>query len=387
MSTTHQMTIQGWLDEMENHTDDPRWLDDNEDKLFQDISAGLYTPCVFHDTIKLLNQVYPYYALVRFRAKRWSPLLINGLMQAMDLRDNEMLIQIYTQLGESQLITGKSQGAHDSFQTALDRAQEGESQAAMLAVYIGLIRVQALNLDDAYSETLVDNALQLNPEVDDLALTSALYQAICLASLTWKQPVEAFEFGQSAFVGWYALGKEIELGKSAALIAEVFRFTQNFRQAESWLDLAADYFFRTGYKRQDALISYQRGALLVDQGELDAGEQWLQQSLEEASAAGWDHYIALASHSLGILQGKQKKFTNSEANLKNALKFWEKMGDIYEMTAIHHAMGWLENKRGNSDAARKWFHEGLQLAERIPHQKQREYMQKLISETIDEIED
>lgn len=382
---TNQMSIREWIDALNDHPDDPRWLNDNENNLYEVIAAGIYTPHEINDAVELLNRVYPYYALERFHAARWSPLMSNAMIQAMDLRDNEMLIQIFTHLGESHLISGKSKAAHDSFEIALNRARDGEVQPAMLSAYVGLIRLQALNLEDGYNATLFTEALELSHEVNDEALSASLYQALCLAYLTWKQPQQAFEYGQMAFIRWFYLAKQVELGKSAALIAEVLRFTQHFKQAETWLDVAADYFYRTGFNRQDALISYQRGALFVDQGDHEAGEQWLQQSLREATETHWKHYIALASHSLGIVQGKQNRFSEAELNLKQALLFWENAGDCYEATAIHQAMGWLENKRDRGNEARKWLQKGLELSERIPHEGQRLYMQKLIRDTLDEI--
>ncbi len=382
---TNQMSIREWIDALNDHPDDPRWLNDHENKLYEAVAAGIYTPHEINDAVELLNRVYPYYALERFHAARWSPLMSNAMIQAMDFRDNEMLIQIYTHLGESHLITGKSSAAHNAFQIALERALEGESQAAMLAAYTGLIRLQAMNLEEIYSPDIFENALELSRQVNDLALMAGLYQAMSLAYLTGREGNQALGYGETAYGYWLKLENKIELGKTAYLLAAIFRSAEKMTISETWLEIAAQHLEATPYDRQDILIAYERGSYFRDNGEYEIARQWTQIALQEAIQIGWTTYIALAYQLLGIIYGKQMLFTEAETSLKHALIHWNNVGDVYEQTAVHQAAGWLEIRRQDYVAAKHWLNEALVLCEHIPNEKQRNYMENLIRETLAEI--
>lgn len=385
VNRSSNMGIREWLELTQQHIDDDRWLAAHENDLHDVTRRGIYTPHELQDAVELLNLIFPHYALKLLHTARWSPQMFDALVQVMVVRDNNILMQIFTNLGESQLVAGKSSFAHESFNSALQRARDGEAKPAMLAAYIGLVRLKAFNLEADYTPDLFINALDLNEEVGDEGLTAALYQALSLAYLMGQQTTKALEYGQTAYGYWRRQKNNLEMAKTAFLLSSTYRSARQFKLAAAWLDLSAEHFESTEYIRQHVLIAYERGVQYREQDNLEAAQQWLEITLQEAIAIDWVAYVALAQHMLGIIQAKLGQYDKSEGNLKHALLHWENLNDIYEFTAVHHAMGWLEIKRQNYPEAKHWLNKGLDLCERIPNAFQRTYMERLIRETIQEI--
>src|SRR5690554_3448887 len=112
MSKHVQVTSQ-WLKRLEEHKDHDRWLSNHEDELYTVIYDGLHQQPAFHDAVEILIRVFPHFALVLYHFSRWSPLLLDALIEAQNLRDNAMQVHIFTQLGASYFTSGKNSAAQD----------------------------------------------------------------------------------------------------------------------------------------------------------------------------------------------------------------------------------------------------------------------------------
>ena len=86
--------------DLRNHRDDYEWLATHLDQIHNEISQKLDSNLHAIDAIEMLILVMPY-AITRKDYLRWEPLLYEGLQHAMTLRDNEFLIQLWANLGES----------------------------------------------------------------------------------------------------------------------------------------------------------------------------------------------------------------------------------------------------------------------------------------------
>lgn len=380
------MNIRDWLESARGHMDDNRWLSENENGLYTALKDGLQRPPTFHDTVELLMMVFPHYALVRFHSKRWLPLLFEAIVQAQDLRDSEMQIHILTHMGESYITSGKNTAAQEAFSIALERAKDGQISEMMLAAYIGLIRVQYVNIEGEADPNLFVKALSLEQEVDDLALKAALHEALSLAYIKAAQTTAlAIGHGQTAYVYWYRLENKLEMAKTAYLLSSAYRFAGQLESAKKWLERASTLFEKTDYSRQHTLLAYEQGSLYLQQKEYEVAEQWLNLALDEAIQIGSVDYEASAYHALGIAQTGLGQFAAAEKSLERALEAWKTIGDRYELASAYHAVGYLQFRQKNFVSAREWFHKGLEVCKGIPQQSQREFMEKHIHDTLDEI--
>jgi len=379
------MSIHDWLEQAQNHADDPRWLTEHEDTLYTVVKGGLRRDHEFHDAVELLMTVVPHYALVLYHPQRWSPLLFEALVQAQDFRDSEMQIRILTQMGEAYITRGKNDAAHEAFTIAIERAGEGHLKEMMLAAYIGLIRMQSASMGDEYDPNLLARATALSLEIDDLGLKAFLHQSLSLAYIYRRETVDAIEHGQIAYVYWHYLGHELELAKTLYLLSAAYRFAWRLKRAEDLLQIAARSFENTAYNRQFAILAYEAGAQYVQSKDYDTAIQWLLIALREAVTIDVTHLIASSYHALGIAQTGLGYYEEAEANLKQAITKWEKLNNYYELANAHQAMGNLENKRRQPENALTWLQKALELGMHTPPSYQRTWLENHIRETIDEI--
>lgn len=378
--------VRDWLRQLSDHDGDDRWLAAHEQELLEAVQQGIYMSHAFHDAVEILLQTFPYFALVLHHVETWSEPLFSALIQAQDLRDNELQIRIFTQLGESYLTKGKSSAAHDAFQIALGRAQEGQFQEMMLAAYIGLIRTLYRSSTPGDDPGLVTKALALNKHVHDLSLKAALHQSILLLYLrVTEMSAEAVGHGQMAYVYWHYLENELEMAKTAYLLAAAYRWAGQVTSAERWLQYTSAQFERTPYKRQYALLSCEEGTLHLHRKNYEAAEQWFNLTLGEATQIGAVDYTAMAYQGLGVAQIGLKHYQEARTNLSQAIEYWRNLGDYFELASVHHAMGWLEAECKRLDIAHTWFAKALEICSQIPHTDQRTWMEKYIRDTVDEV--
>jgi tetratricopeptide (TPR) repeat protein len=381
------MSIRDWMKTVKQHLNDHSWLAQHESDLYSLLKNGLQRPPTFHDAVDLLMFIIPHYAFTLYHHKQWMPLLLEGLLQAQLLGDNEMQIQILTQLGESYMNGSQNAAAREAFNIALERAHVDQPKAMMLAVYIGLIRIQYLNIIGGEPDPdLFVKALKLEREVDDLALKAGLHAALSLAYIKAAQTTAlAIGHGQTAYVYWYRLNNKLEMAKTAYLIAAAYRFAGQIDAAQQWLGRASALFEKTGYNRQYTILAYEQGSLYVQQKHFEVAEQWLNMALDEAIQIGSVDYEACAYHALGIAQTGLGQYATAENSLKRALAAWETVGDTYELANAYHAMGNLHRVQKDYAAAIDWFDRALIICEKIPQPVQRAFMEKHIRDTIDEI--
>jgi tetratricopeptide (TPR) repeat protein len=380
------MSIRDWLKAVQLHMEDNPWLSRNENNLHAALKDALHKPPTFHEAVELLMLVFPHYALVLFHSKRWMPLIQEAFSQAQDLRDNEMQIRILTLMGESHITGAKNSAARQAFKIALERAKDGQTQEMEMAAYIGLIRVQYINIDGDSDPELFVKALKLEKQIDDLGLKAALHEAISLAYIKAPRTTTlAIGHGQTAYVYWYRLENKLEMAKTAYILSAAYRFAGQLEPAKKWLERASALFEKTDYSRQHTMLAYEQGSLHLQQKDYEAAEQWLNIALEEAIQIGSVDYEACAYHGLGIAQSGLGQFAAAEKNLERALKAWETVGDRYELASAYHAIGHLHHRQKNFVTAREWFNKGLEICKGIPQQSQREFMEKHIHDTLDEI--
>ncbi len=382
---TSMKTIRDWLRQVEKHQKDTRWLSRNEAELQAAVAASIYRQSDFHDAVELLLRVFNHYALVLYHAKRWSPLLLQALTQAQDLRDSEMQTRILTHMGESYIAGGKNTAAREAFNIALERAHDGQMKEMMLASYIGLIRMLSINVPDDFNAELFSKALDLSSQVNDLSLKASLHQSLTMPYMYARQSVKAVEHGQLAYIYWQYLGNSIEAAKTLYLLASAYRFAWNLERAEQMLEIAASFFETTAYNRQYPLIAYEEGALHIQRKNYDIAEQCLKLALQEAIESGSLYLIASSQHALAIAQTELNQYEAAENNLRQGFMLWENLGDDYELASAHQAMGRLENKRGNPKSAYKWLQASLLLCEKLPLNGEREWLTNHIQATIAEI--
>jgi tetratricopeptide (TPR) repeat protein len=376
----------GWLKLIYQHSDNGRWLSEHENDLYAATKDALYRNPTFHEGVDLLMLVGPYYAFVVLHTQKWLPLFLEAYLQAQDLRDNEIQIQILTQLGEAYLASGKNEMARESFKIALKRAQEGAVKESELLTYIGLIRIQSVSMGDEYDPQLLSLALNLSHEIDDVSLKAQAEETVLLAYIHQRETAKAIEHGQIAYILWHHLDNRLEMAKTLYLLSVAYRTELMLGRAEALLQIAADFFENTEYNRQYIILAHDTAVLYLLQKEYEPAAQWATVALREASSIDVKAHIVSSHHVLGLAQTGLGQYDDAAKNLQQAMKGWEELNNYYEIASTRQAMGNLENKRKHPAEALKWLEVALEWCKKAAESRQRDWLEDHIRATIDEIE-
>jgi tetratricopeptide (TPR) repeat protein len=353
-----------WLERLENI---PRTnLSQHEDELYGAINSALNKDLSLRDGFDLLTQVYPHFALVLGQVERWLPLLYDALQRAQTVGDSQMQVQILTLMGDTFVFSSKATAAHQTFQMALQRAQEEQTPDRMLDVYIGIIKLQGLNPSAQFNKVFVQEVLRLEREVDNIRQTASLYQALALGYLYHGEVVQAVEYGQMALGIWFKLADKLQIGRTACLLATIYRVDHNYDQASRWLELAEDQLLPTEYRMQDAVLAYEIGAVHLGLKEYLAAAQWLEIALYEYQRCNLPNYVTAARHALGLAQLGLKEYEGSRRNLTQALVDWRLFSNRLEETNVLLALGCLEQADNHHEAARDYLNQAADACKVLP---------------------
>jgi tetratricopeptide (TPR) repeat protein len=386
MKSNYAMSINDWLQQVQDHGGDSQWLTSQEEALFSVIYDGLHSHATFHAAVEILIMVFTHFAMVLYHVQRWSSLLLDALLEAQTLRDSEMQIRIFTLLGQSYIMRGKSAAAQDALLIALNRAQEGNFKEMMLTAYIILIRTMYVNAPQTLEADTVLKALALADEVKNSDLKATLYGALALVySRSDDTSQQVLAYAQTSYAYWYGAHNELEMARMAYLLVGVYRLVGRLDHAGQWLERTAKLFEKTEFQRQYTLLAYEQGTLYLLQEENEAAEQWLKMSLEEARKIDSQEYMASAYHALGLVYTNLQRYDEAQSQLQEAITQWRAVGDFFELASAYEARAYLEHKRGNRDEAQRWLETALVLCPQIPQENQRAHREKKIRELMDEI--
>jgi tetratricopeptide (TPR) repeat protein len=372
------------LDELREHCHDVHWLAAHADRLYTTLEVALNSPPQVNDAIEGLIAISPY-MLTRSDHKRWSALLVDALVNAQLLQDDELQAHIWAQMGEGYYVAGRHSESRLAFETALERAGQGRTREMILAAYIGFIKLQSLRPDAGFNTTFVQEALNLARQLGNTTLQARLYSALTFVFTRRQETQAAIGYGQTAYACWRQIGNRLEMARAAFMLADAYRLVGNLVQADQFLETAASLFTRVEYASSYYLVTYETGVLYLHQQEFISARQWLMLALQEAIKLEHPHYIALAHHSLGIAQIELKRFSEAEKSLREALAIWAKLDHKHHHAYVFHALGYLEGRRGYPQKALLYLNMALKKCYEAPEMDARQTLERLIRETIAEL--
>ncbi|MEZ4667632.1 MAG: hypothetical protein R3E39_06905 [Anaerolineae bacterium] len=351
-----------WLRYIENGEKDLGWLASHEETIFAVIQQDLYRDSEFHRAFDLVQIVFPYFGIVLEHLDMWTPILMETLIQAQGLSDNDRQARILRWVGEAYLKTGQQRSSHNAFTTALDRAKEGKIDEMMLAAYTGLIKLQWFDLRQPLTKEIVQQALGVAQRLDDLGLRGDLYEALALANAHIGNIPIALEQGQMAYIYWNKLNNPEGLGRAAFTLAEVYRYaarddnsTGYLQHALDILEIARSNMAETDYAWQYPMIAYVEGSIYFQLGMWNEAESAYEISLDEATRMNRVQSVVVARHGLGLVQTQKGNFEIARGNLLLARELWKKLNNMFEETNVLFALANLEVKVSNYEFARNYL--------------------------------
>ncbi len=345
------------------------------------LHVGLNREQEFRTTFELLTYVFPYFALTLAHIDDWPPLLIDALLMAQDIKDNDLQVQVFRWLGESYLKTAQHQAASHAFKTGLERAEAGEIDDMVVAMYIGIFKLQWFDLTQDVIQPLLKQALDAASRANDRGLRAGLYDALASAYVRLQSTQLALGYGQTAFAYWYSVRSHSGLGRTAYTLAVIYthmtQLTEDKRflsPAIEYLEIARDELAQTEDVWQYPLLAYQQAGIYYQLEEYEDAVIWFEQSLNEAVTTNSPHYIVIAHHGLGLAQAKLRLFVAGRRNLMAAMKIWDELSNAYEKGSVLIGLADLEYQAGNYEKARLHLYTGLDVASRVVDEGMRQFL-------------
>lgn len=392
MDIVKQASARDWLRYIQNEGSDLSWLASHEEALISIIQRDLYRDSEFHRAYELLTLVFPYFGVMLEHLDKWSSLLMDTLLQAQSLRDNERQVQILRWIGRAHLKTAKHEASQDAFEIALERAEAGNFDEMTVAAYAGLLKLQWFDLRHSVTQQVVNHALAVVKRVSDLRLKGELYDALAFAYARIGETQRALGYGQMAYVFWDVVQDNGGIGRTAFTLAEVYRYAARYEDSDicleralEFLEIARSNMAKTQHVWQHALIAYTQASIYFQRGQWNEAESWYRIALDEAVNMNRPQYVVVARHGLGLTQAKLGQFDNARDNLHLALEFWRGSNNIFEEADLLYGLADLEVSAANIETARQHLVAALELCSRLANVKDVAFLQGELQLMLDSL--
>ncbi len=374
---------------IDQHHDDSEWLMANLADVYTTVRAAVFRPPLLHEGIAVLFKISPFLLTVS-DLKPWLDMFHHTLVEMMTLGDNAILMQIWELIANSYLQVGDPKMALRAFNNTLSRAETENAIHLILNAYIGLFKVQSYRQDDRFNGELVEKAIGLSRQTDDLALKAALYQVIAAAYEYRRETTEALGYGQMAYACWSQLGDVWHMARMAFNLVTVYRNTPRINMATVWLKQAEALYMRTDDPRQYALTTYEQSVLCRKNGETRAARQWAEMALREFEQLKpphyQRHYIAIAHHQVALTQMELEAYDLALPHVEMALSIFQELDNPYEQVNLYNSLGYIHGKKGRIIKALWCLGEGMLLLRKLPPSTSRTEMTKLLEASMSEVD-
>ena len=346
--------------DVRNHRDDYEWLESHLNNIHNEIQQQLEANPAVGEAIEMLNLVMPY-VMTRNDYLRWEPLLYSGLQHAMTLRDNNLLIQLWANLGESHLQIGHYQTAAEAFDVALKRANRSAGTEDILLARIGVLKSTTIfKMEDV--EQFISDTLDIAQSIQDMSLTARIHYTLAVAYTNRAETAKALGHAQIAYVCWHRLGNTFEKNRSSLIAAEACRVALCFEQAIHFLNTVDGHFTQNF---DEALYTYQRGVILLEMARFDDALYWLEQALDTCLKLDRPYMAGAAQHALGLVLIEMDAFDDAYRHLRRALVTWQKIENRYQQAELLYALGYWHSRQNEPNQAQHLYLDALGLSESI----------------------
>lgn len=346
--------------DVQEHLNDYDWLDEHIHPVYQQIRDGLEYMSSAHGAIELLNLIMPY-ALTRHDYRRWVNPLYDALLHGMELKDDEIQIQIWSHLGNCFFQMANYKNASTNLNKALERGNLDATPETRLLARIGMLRTKTVygtrDIEEFIHETL-DEARQ----IASYALLGKLHYTLAVAYAHQAETLKGLGHGQMALACWYQENNEVEKVRSLLALAEICRVAMCFPQASRYLALVpaeaeSDYIVGINH--------YHKGSVLLEQNQLEAALPCLEFALRQFKQMDFPYMTGAAYHALALVQTKLRDFEIARENLRRAIIIWQQIDNAYEQANGVYALGFLEEHADRPDEAASLYRRALELTDRL----------------------
>ena len=323
-----------WLDDLKFYTENRQDISQNFEHFFELIAEGMKDPSKADQALEGLNLIFPY-ALARSDYHRWQSTLNQAVHHGEVLLDNQIKTQAAQHLGLYYLKLGRFNQASQAFISAYEQAAHtGQQHTMALLARLGLLRAEAVYNQYQFRSHIVGEITLLLPSITDPLICALAYHVLATHHLYNMDYVRALELEQYALVLYRRYGTSINVIEPSYTLVEICRNADLIPAALRFLSYGHAYVKGAASKHQIAFYAFERGAMLLDEGDKtknNAALYWLDVALKLFEEAGdFPGHIAAVQQTMGLAQIYDGAFEEAQMNLETALTHWEAMDNRYE---------------------------------------------------------
>lgn len=347
--------------DLEEHINDYDWLDEHIHVIYRQIQEGLCYDFSAQEAIRQLNLIMPY-ALTRHDYARWKDPLYDAMLHALELKDEEFQIQVWSHLGNYHLQKADYHTAANTFRKALEHPDIEATPEIELLARIGMLRTKTIYQTEDVNQFIQDT-LEAARSVKSYPLLGKLYYTLAIAYAHQAETRKALGYGQMALACWYQANNTAEKERVALALAEICRVAMCFDQAARYLALVpanADNVYIS------AVQHYHQASVLLEKNQLQEALEHIERALRMFKTLDFPYMAGAAYHTLALVQTKLDEFDMARDNLRRAIITWQRIDNAYEQVNGIYALGFLEERAGNNDEARSLYKRALELLQELP---------------------
>lgn len=372
--------------EYARHAGDCRWVSEHIDRLYDVIARAISYRQIAVSGIELLNAIFSC-IIARDDYRRWRQILVDALLHAQNLRDNEFQMQLWAELGQNNLQFGLRKEAYEAFTMTSERGEDYDAPEMELLGKIGQVRTQAIYQKGHYKD-LVPEILALAKQIDKPFFHAMTHSALSLGYTLRHETLQALEHGQIAYIWWYKLNNYDQKADTAFLMAQACRLASRIEQSNRYIRLAEKQIQNPDHVRKLAVSDYTRGSVELEGHKNPAeAEKWFLSALERFSRLDYPYLTAATHHALGVTQTKLGKFADARSNLKAALSTWSDLNNKFEQASVIYAIGFLRFRQQKTGSALRWYNRCLKMLEGIADSPSRQQLETRLHEDVNEARD
>jgi hypothetical protein len=284
------------------------------------------------------------------RFPEWKSIVMDALMVANDLHNEQLQASLYVHFGEFMRLQGEQRMALQAANIALAHLMPEHTDTELDALIL-LLRLQVQrNLDRAHKH-YITRALRLARTTGSLARRMEVCQVLSHIYCYVEDFARATRFAAFAYRLARLEKNEIRQADCMLLFAVIARRRQQFHRALKLLRFIEPKLKGiTGYTQYAAGL-YELGSLAYCRQDLDTAESLLHEARQRFEALKMAHHAATCIQTLALVQIAKRQFEAAMISIANAHKMWCKLQNYYGVgdTQIVHAH--LEIERGRAKHA------------------------------------
>jgi tetratricopeptide (TPR) repeat protein len=375
-------TKNAFLQEVVSHLDDPRWLAENIDSVYDSLSYEAKSDDSLPHVIAVLLELLPR-ILEYDEFRRWGRLMetvygrtrfaeSNGLDG--DATADILPMFVMTKRPKVEQLPTKT--------TRRKRIILHPTQA--LEMYLILLVPYVLENPDWFTEERAEELLAFNRIINDVYLMNKTLMVMATIFIARGEHARAAVPAETTYLYWRAQGNHGDAAMSAYTLAVAKRESDLIAARHALLQ-AAKGFKKAKYRRQFVGAALELAELEGRAGNYEDAHEWANRAFKEAQARNMDENIAAACHMQGVALIGLRDFDAAEDRLNEALERWQALDNEADYLDTLLTIATLRAHQGQRDDALTQAQDILSQAESLPPGRLRDTVIAHAQHTLDDI--